>query len=70
MAFVTIKIESDDAAVVDGGVWELADMVDKVAREIRMCGSDDSDGTIYDSNGNQVGEWSIGDLPKLDDEEE
>ncbi len=54
-----LTIECDNAAFADDD-GELARLVLKVARDLddRPPTSGDS-GTVYDTNGNRVGEWTV-----------
>lgn len=62
----TMKLETDNAAFVDGREDEVADLLSRVARLVRkgyLCGP------LHDSNGNTCGSWDL-DLPPERDEDD
>ena len=51
----TIRFGIENAAFVDDQAGEVARILRKVADEVRV----DSEGGIFDLNGNHVGTWSM-----------
>ena len=58
---VRIEFETSNAAFADGGAAEIAWVLRQIARRIDPGdgGFDRPDGgTVHDSNGNRIGQWS------------
>jgi hypothetical protein len=56
----TLKIETDNASFQDQPVAEaVADVLDRVARELRRGPSRNVAGGVWDQDGNTVGEYRL-----------
>jgi hypothetical protein len=51
-----LKIKSGDAAIVDAANYEIADMLRKAANKVADF---ETEGVLFDSNGNKVGSWFL-----------
>lgn len=50
-----LRISTDNAAYQDGGEFQLAENLDRIAAQLRAGGKQ---GQVRDCNGDRVGEWT------------